>query len=70
MNIKYTSRKFIAACWAAILLTFLSIYSITSKFDPTWMSSLFPFLALIISIWVGGEALIDRAGVMKRKNDE
>jgi len=66
MNIKYKSRKFIAACWAAMLLTFLSVYSIISKFDPAWMSALFPILALLITVWVGGQALIDRADIKKK----
>ncbi len=65
MNIKYKSRKFIAAVWAAILLSFLTIYSIITEHNPSWMSSLLPFLASIIAIWVGGEALIDRAAIKK-----
>jgi hypothetical protein len=70
INIKYKSRKFIAACWAAILLTFLSVYSIVTNNSPPWMNSLFPFLALLITVWVGGEALIDRAGLNKRNINE
>lgn len=68
IDIKYKSRKFIAACWAAILLTFLSVYSIVTNVSPPWMNSLFPFLALLITVWVGGEALIDGVNAKKRKD--
>lgn len=68
MNIKYKSRKFIAACWSATLLTFLSVYSMITNISPPWMSSLFPFLALLITVWVGGEAIIDSKQIKKPTN--
>jgi len=68
MNIKYKSRKFIAACWAAMMITFLTTYSIISKYDPSWLGLLLPFLSSTIIVWVGGEAVIDSKQVKKPTN--
>jgi len=65
MNNKYKSRKFLAACWAAILITTLSIISLITKFDPSWMGSLLPLLTSVVVVWVGGESLIDREATKK-----
>lgn len=59
MQDKYKSRKFIAASWAAIMITSLSILSISTKYSPDWLNSLLPLLSTIIMVYVGGEALID-----------
>lgn len=70
MNIKYTSRKFLAACWAALLITFLTVFCVITKYDPPWLGLILPFLSSTIIVWVGGEAVIDGVSVRRGKNDK
>lgn len=66
MNVKYKSRKFLAALWAGILITFLSTISVATQFDPPWMSTLMPMLTSIVVVYVGGQSLIDKESIKNK----
>jgi len=70
IDIKLKSRKFIVAIWSMVLLSTLTIWSMASKFEPSWMPALFPFLAIIIGAWVGVQGLIDKDNSKKKDKNE
>jgi len=65
---KFKSRRFLVALWAMLVISFVLIYSLLSKYEPNWIGIASPLLIAIPSVYIASESYT-KPKMNKESND-